>query len=87
MEEAVCQSCGMPLKSEEDYGTNHDHTKNDQYCKYCYHHGHFTQEKITVDDMINHVVKIAVKMGVDKKEAQEKARSIIPYLNRWQQKK
>jgi hypothetical protein len=37
MEEIIiCQSCSMPLEKEEDYGTNADGTKNNEYCVYCF---------------------------------------------------
>ncbi|MDR1096440.1 MAG: zinc ribbon domain-containing protein, partial [Spirochaetaceae bacterium] len=38
-----CQSCGMPLSKDEDFGTNTDGSKNNDYCAYCYKDGKFTQ--------------------------------------------
>lgn len=35
MEQNFCQSCGMPLNSE-NLGTNADGSKNEDYCMYCY---------------------------------------------------
>ena len=38
-----CQSCGMPLKKDEnDGGTNADGSINPLYCSYCYQNGEFT---------------------------------------------
>jgi hypothetical protein len=49
-----CQSCGMPLEKSvkgEDFGTNADGAKNNDYCAYCYKDGKFTQD-VTMDGMI-----------------------------------
>lgn len=40
METKFCQSCGMPLQKNEELGTNHDGSKNEEYCCYCYKDGH-----------------------------------------------
>ena len=42
MEARFCQSCGMPLQKNEELGTNHDGSKNEEYCCYCYKDGAFT---------------------------------------------
>lgn len=39
METKFCQSCGMPLQKNEELGTNHDGSKNEEYCCYCYKDG------------------------------------------------
>lgn len=39
-----CQSCGMPLTSNEDCGHHADGSINFDYCKYCYEDGHFLQD-------------------------------------------
>lgn len=31
----ICQSCGMPLTSPEQFGKNADGTANGDYCVYC----------------------------------------------------
>ena len=31
METKFCQSCGMPLQKNEELGTNHDGSKNEEY--------------------------------------------------------
>ena len=38
-----CQSCGMPLQAEDQWGTNADGSLNEEYCCYCYQKGAFTQ--------------------------------------------
>lgn len=51
MEEQICQSCGMNMKSAEDFGTNTDGTKNTEYCLYCYENGAFTRD-LTMEEMM-----------------------------------
>ena len=46
-----CQSCAMPMMKDEDYGTNQDGSKNEEYCTYCYQSGAFTAD-ITMEQMI-----------------------------------
>ena len=47
-----CQSCGMPLKRDENGGgTNADGSRNSMYCSHCYVAGTFTMPDITVDQM------------------------------------
>jgi len=36
MEEKICQSCAMPMNKEEDFGTNADGSKNEEYCTHCF---------------------------------------------------
>ena len=51
-----CQSCGMPLESDDVKGTEKDGSKSECYCSYCYQNGGFTQD-ITMDEMIEDVYK------------------------------
>jgi hypothetical protein len=47
----ICQSCGMPLLSDEDYGNETDGRNSEYYCKYCYQSGSFTDKKTTLGEM------------------------------------
>ncbi|MDU1905182.1 MAG: zinc ribbon domain-containing protein [Dysgonomonas sp.] len=51
MEEQICQSCGMNMKSAEDSGTNANGTRNTEYCLYCYQDGAFTRD-VTMEEMM-----------------------------------
>ena len=80
----ICQSCAMPLQSEEDLGTNKDGSRNFEYCKFCFKNGEFTNPEFTLEDMIEHVARIAVeKLDMPEEEAIEMAQKTIPSLNRW----
>ena len=47
-----CQSCGMPLKRDEQGGgTNADGSKSTMFCSHCYINGRFVFPDMTVDEM------------------------------------
>jgi hypothetical protein len=79
----ICQSCGMPMQNPEDFGTNADGSKNNDYCRYCRQNGEFTA-KMDLDEFTEMQVKIAVeKMGMLEDEARAVAESTLPDLLRW----
>ena len=81
----ICQSCGMPLRSENDLGTNADGSKNQEYCHFCFAEGKFKDEGISMEQKIAKNVEMAKKMGIDEQKATDLANRIIPNLKRWQQ--
>ncbi len=36
---SLCRGCGMPIRIEEDMGTEADGSKNMSYCIHCYRRG------------------------------------------------
>ena len=78
----ICQSCGMPLERNEDFGTNRDGSMNKEYCKFCFQ-GRFTDEDITIEQKIAKNVMIAQEMGIPEDQARQMAENIIPKLKRW----
>ena len=48
-----CQSCGMPMQTAGDFGTEADGGASADYCVYCYKNGAFT-EAYTMEEMIRH---------------------------------
>ena len=80
----ICQSCGMPMQKDGDFGTNLDNTRNKEYCTFCFNAGKFTDEGITVEQKIEKIVKIATShLNVPITTARTMANSIIPQLKRW----
>ena len=80
----VCQSCGMPLKKDEDLGTNESGTKNNEFCHFCFQDGKFVDEGITMEEKIDSLVKIGKsKLSMTEEQAREMAQGIIPNLKRW----
>lgn len=82
-----CQSCGMPMgDGREQYGTNADGSKNEDYCSYCFENGAFTFHG-TMEEMIE--ICIPPMVAANPKMTEEEARKIMrewfPTLKRWQQ--
>lgn len=79
----VCQSCGMPLSSEESYGTDAAGQKILDYCKYCYENGQFIQPHLTLDEMVEICVPFMVEDGMEEQAARAMMQSYLPHLKRW----
>lgn len=86
--ERQCQSCGMPMPTDELLGTNTDGSLNTDYCTYCYQEGEFT-EKFTLDEMIEHCVQFLDEFNKDsglsmaREEAIAGMKAEFPKLKRW----
>lgn len=78
-----CQSCGMPLRRPEVYGTNADGSASTEFCKFCYQNGTYTQPNITMEQMIEKVADIMARRGHDRAESKRKASTYIVRLKRW----
>lgn len=71
------------MQKEEDFGTNADGDKSEEYCFHCFQNGRFLDEGITLGEKINKNVKFAVQMGMSENEARKMASNILPKLKRW----
>ena len=77
-----CQSCAMPM-TDEDYGSEKDSSKSEDYCKFCYQDGEFTRD-VTMEEMIDFCVpKTSKATGMSQKEARKMAEEVFPKLKRW----
>ncbi len=81
--EVICQSCGMPIRTAEDCGSDALGSRSFEYCYHCYSGGKFTDEGITMQEKIEKNVKMAMQRGMTENEARKTAQSIIPGLRRW----
>ena len=80
----VCQSCGMPLKRDENGGgTDADGSRSTKYCSHCYQNGRFVLADITAEEMQSRVRDKMVAMGFPRFLGTFFARG-IPKLERWQ---
>ncbi len=70
MEVKICQSCGMPMKEEEQFGKNADSSKNDEYCCYCYPNGAFSKEE-TMEEMIECCIPFVLQDGEFKQKMKQ----------------
>lgn len=79
-----CQSCGMPLTSPEDHGTEADGSASQDYCQYCYQKGAFTSS-MTMEEMIDFCVPhmVAAHPDMTPQQAKEQMAQFFPLLLRW----
>ena len=87
-----CQSCGMPMQSTEQFGTNQDGSASQDYCCYCYKEGAFVQD-CTMEGMIEHCAQFldefngACDTQYTKEEAIAEMKKHFPTLKRWKEVK
>lgn len=82
MKNKICQSCGMPIISDEQLGTNNDGNINNDYCRYCYINGEFI-DKVTMEEYINMCSKYGFQAGMTNEEMQKYCEKLFPTLKRW----
>lgn len=82
MEKRICQSCGMPIISGEQFGTNKDGSLNDDYCKFCYKSGEFI-DKVTMEEYIEMCSQFGSQAGMTNEEMKAHCTSLFPTLKRW----
>jgi hypothetical protein len=82
-----CQSCGMPMQKDEDFGTEVDGAKSEKYCTYCYQGGEFTNPEATMAEMIELSAKgwSESDPNMTYEQACEETKKIIPNLERWRE--
>ena len=83
--ERICQSCGMPLKSDSELGTEKDGTINIDYCKYCYNDGEFI-DKVDMNEYIEMCSKFGFQAGMTNEEMKAFCEKLFPTLKRWKTK-
>lgn len=83
----ICQSCGMPMSKPEEFGTNADGSKNEEYCCYCWVNGAFDGwcKDMTLEEMIENGIRFVIeaKAAETENEARAMLKESIPKLKRW----
>lgn len=82
MEQNFCQSCGMPMDSAEQYGTEADGSKSRDYCEYCYKDGAFAGD-MSMQEMIDFCAPHMVSEERTEAEARAMMEQFFPTLKRW----
>ncbi len=90
-----CQSCGIPLgefrdpktnKETNNFGTEANGSRAEEWCRFCYHKGAFTKSDITLDDMMKlSIDNMVTDLGMPEERAIRLANEIIPRLKRWRE--
>jgi hypothetical protein len=79
-----CQSCGIPLETPDQFGTDAEGMRINDYCVYCFRDGAFTEPNISREQMIAKVADLLARIEeMPEAQAQKKAESTIPNLKRW----
>lgn len=81
MENKLCQSCGKPIHSSEQLGTNKDGSINHDYCKYCFEVGEFI-DNVTMEEYIEMCSKFGPQAGMTNEEMKAYCKKIFPTLKR-----
>ncbi len=81
--QTFCQSCGMPMNDSELFGTEISGEKNDEYCRYCYDKGNFSQPNLTMEEMIDFCTSVLKEDGMEEEKAKTMLKNTIPFLKRW----
>lgn len=82
MDEKICQSCGMPITSDEQLGTNKDGSINNDYCKYCYENGEFIDD-VSMEKYIDMCSQYGAQAGMTNDEMRKHCTELFPTLKRW----
>lgn len=82
MEQKICQSCGMPITSNEQLGTNADRSINSDYCKYCYENGEFI-DRVSMEEYIDMCSQYGEQAGMTNEEMRKLCTELFPTLKRW----
>ena len=78
----ICQSCGMPMESEDVFGTNVDGSLNPDYCKYCYAYGEYI-DKVSMEEYIEMCSQYGAQAGMTNEEMKAYCEKLFPMLKRW----
>ena len=82
MVEKICQSCSMPISLSEEFGTNKDSSKNDDFCIYCYQNGEFIHD-VSMEEYIEMNVSFFEQAGMTQEQMREHCETVFPTLKRW----
>jgi hypothetical protein len=70
------------MQRPEDFGTNADGSRNDEYCHYCYQNGAFTDPNASMQEVIDISVAAMRRMHLPE-HLIEMTKQYIPMLKRW----
>lgn len=80
----ICQSCGMPMAKETDYGTQADGSPSKEYCVYCMEKGAFKAD-CTMEEMIDFCLDNSPEQFTDREKSKQMMQEFFPTLARWRQ--
>ena len=78
----LCQSCAMPIESDDLLGTNADGSQNPDFCKYCYNNGKFIYN-VSIEEFIDMCSQFGEQAGMTNEQMKDYCTKIFPTLKRW----
>lgn len=82
MDQLNCQSCYMPMDTEEKFGTTADGGKCEDYCVHCYGNGAFKWEA-TLDEAVESNIPWWKEAHESDDVARARIMEVFPNLKRW----
>ena len=82
MDVKICQSCAMPLTSDDLLGTNKDGSANHDYCKYCYDKGELLHD-VSMEEFVDMCSQFGEQAGMTNEQMKEYCSKVFPTLKRW----
>lgn len=73
----------MPLRDRADFGTGQDGHQAEEYCRYCYANGRFTDPGITLVGMTDLCARVLRQRGMPEAQARAMMTGLLPQLKRW----
>ena len=84
MEKRICQSCAMPIESDDQLGAEKDGSINQDYCKYCYKDGEFV-DKVSMEEYIEMCSQFGEQACMTNEQMREYCKQVFPTLKRWKE--
>ena len=81
-EETFCQSCSMPIDNPLLRGTEKDGSPSNEYCKFCYQNGEFTNPNLSMAEMKDRMMEKMDNRNLPEHSIQE-ALKRFKHLKRW----
>jgi hypothetical protein len=79
-----CQSCAMPMRKNDDHGSEKDASRSEDYCCYCYQNGDFVNPDMSLEEMIGLCASEMDEIGMmPYEEARKLNERLMPPLKRW----
>ena len=79
-----CQSCGLYIVKDSDWGTQEDDSKTHDYCLKCYVKGKFTELEISLEQMAARLNEAMKTLGFPKRTIEDDTR-VLSNLKRWKE--
>ena len=75
----ICQCCGMPLEDDSIIGRDSDGSLNEDYCKWCYADGTYSD----MDELIDVCVRNMVSENFTEEQVRSYMKELLPKLDYW----